>query len=107
MRKVYKTMTDDEFNVVNKVIDRTGSDCWAFLKQDCHGVDYVYDMEERKRYCLKTGISMLADSIDCQDNFDNCYLDHGERVTLCNLFSKLGIDLPNIDWRITSTPIAS
>lgn len=101
MRRAYKTMTDDEFNVLNKVLDRTGNDCWAFLKQDCHGVDYVWDMEERKRYCLKTGVSMIADSIDCQANFDNCYLDYEERVALHGLFTKLGIEPdPAVDWKI-------
>ncbi|MEE1084994.1 MAG: hypothetical protein UH850_14805 [Paludibacteraceae bacterium] len=100
-RKSYKTMTDYEFNVLNKVLDRTGNDCWAFLKQDCHGVDYVWDMEERKRYCLKTGVGMIADAIDCQENFDNCRLEWTERVTLRNLFEKLGIDLgPLVDWRL-------
>lgn len=101
MRKAYKTMTDEEFNVLNKVLDRTGNDCWAFLKQDCHGVDYVWDMEERKRYCLKTGVGMIADAIDCQENFDNCHLDYEERVTLHGLFVKLGIEPdPTVDWKI-------
>lgn len=101
MMKAYKTMTDAEFNVLNKVLDRTGNDCWAFLKQDCHGVDYVWDMEERKRYCLKAGVGMIADAIDCQDNFDNCYLDYEEKVALHGLFVKLGIEPdPTVDWKI-------
>lgn len=101
MRRAYKTMTDDEFNVLNKVIDRTGSDCWAFLKQDCHGVDYIYDMEERKRYCLRTGVEMIAESLDCQENLENCFLDDNEKRSLRILLSKLRIELdPAIDWRI-------
>ena len=86
MKKAYKTLTDDEFNVLNKVIDRTGMDCWAFLKQDCHGVDYVYDMEEHKRICLRTGVGMIAEGLDCQENLDNCYLEYDEKITLKNLF---------------------
>ena len=101
MRKVYKTMTDDEFNVLNKVIDRTGMDCWAFLKQDCHGVDYVYDMEERKRICLRTGVGMIAEGLDCQENLDNCCLDNTEKTVLKDLFTKLNITLdPAIDWKL-------
>lgn len=101
MRKSYKTMTDEEFNVLNKVIDRTGMDCWAFLKQDCHGVDYVWDMEERKRLCLRTGVSMVAEGLDCQENFDNCYLEDNEKITLKNLFEKLKITLePGVVWGI-------
>jgi hypothetical protein len=99
MNRAYKTLTDDEFNVLNKVIDRTGSDCWAFLKQDCHGVDYIWDMEERKRMCLKTGVGLIAEGLDCQENFDNCFLNNSEKKTLKDLFSKLNISLnPEIDW---------
>lgn len=101
MRKSYKTLTDDEFNVLAKVSRKTGSDCWFVLKQDCHGVDYVYNWEENKRMCLKTGISILADSIDCQENFDNCCLDHYERETLWDLFVKLGVTAdPSVDWKL-------
>lgn len=101
MRKAYKTLTNDEYNVLSKVARKTGSDCWFALKQDHHGIDYVYDLEEGKRMCLKTGVSILADSIDCQENFDNCCLEWSERVTLCSLFIKLGIEAgPYVDWRL-------
>ena len=101
MRKAYKTLTDYEFNVLAKVSRKTGSDCWFVLKQDCHGTDYVIDWEEGKRMCLKTGVSLLADGINCQENFDNCRLEWHERVTLRNLFAKLGIDIdPSVDWRL-------
>ena len=101
MNRAYKTLTDYEFNVLNKVLDRTGNDCWAWLKQDCHGVDYVYDMEERKRMCLKTGVGLIAEGLDCQENLDNCYLEWHEKVTLRNLFDKLKIQLDqSVDWRL-------
>lgn len=101
MRKAYKTLTDYEFNVLAKVSRKTGSDCWFVLKQDCHGTDYVIDWEEGKRMCLKTGVSLLADGIDCQENFDNCRLEWHERVTLRNLFAKLGFELDSsVDWRL-------
>ena len=89
MRRAYKTLTDYEYKVLSKVARKTGNDCWFVLSQDCHGVDYVIDWEESKRMCLKTGVSILADSIDCQENFDNCCLEWPERVTLRNLFAKL------------------
>jgi hypothetical protein len=101
MRKAYKTLTNYEYEVLSKVARKTGSDCWFVLKQDCYGVDYVYDREERKRMCLKTGIGILADSIDCQENFDNCWLDYEERKTLKDLFEKLNITVdPSVDWKI-------
>ena len=101
MNKTYKTLTNDEYEVLNKVARKTGTYCWFLIKQDCHGVDYVYDCEERKRMCLKTGVGMLADSLDCQINFDNCWLDAHEKLTLKNLFEKLNIELdPDVDWKL-------
>ena len=101
MRRTYKTLTDDEYRVLSKVARKTGSDCWFVMKQDCHGTDYVYDWEESKRMCLRTGVGILADSIDCQENFDNCCLDYNERMILRNLFTKLNITMEtSIDWRI-------
>lgn len=101
MNRTYKTLTDYEFNVLSKVSRKTGSDCWFVLKQDCHGTDYVYDLEERRRMCLKTGVGLLAEGLDCQENLDNCYLEWHERVTLRNLFNKLKIELePSVDWRL-------
>ena len=101
MRTSYKTLTSYEFNVLNKVLDKTGMDCWACLKQDCHGVDYIYDMEERKRLCLRTGVGMIAEGLDCQENLDNCYLESNEKITLKNLFEKLKITMsPDIIWGV-------
>ena len=101
MRRAYKTLTDCEYKVLSKVARKTGTDCWFVIKQDCHGVDYVYDLEERKRMCLKTGLGILVDSIDCQENFDNCWLDYDERRTLRDLFEKFHISLePSVDWKL-------
>ena len=101
MRKAYKTLTEYEYKVLSKVARKTGSDCWFVIKQDCHGVDYIYDCEEGRRMCLKTGVSMLADSIDCQENFDNCWLNYNERRTLRDLFAKLNISVePSVDWKL-------
>ena len=101
MNRAYKTLTDDEFNVLNKVLDRTKMDCWCWLKQDCHGADYIYDMEERKRMCLKTGVGLIADGLDCQENLDNCYLNNAEKIVLRSLFEKLKIKLsPDIVWGV-------
>ena len=99
MRWAYKTLTNAEYEVLNKVAHRTKIDCWFEIKQDCHGTDYIYDIEEGKRMCLASGVAMLADAIDCQENYDNCYLVWNEKVTLRNLFAKLNI-LVEIDWKI-------
>lgn len=99
MRTSYKTLTDAEYNVLNKIAERTGMDCWFYIKQDGHGVDYVWDCEENKRMCLKTGIGMLCEGLDCQENYDNCWLEWHEKVSFRNLLAKLKISL-DINWKL-------
>lgn len=98
MRTSYKTLTNAEYNVLNKIASKTKSDCWFWLKQDKHGTDYIWDLEEGKRICLKTGVGLLCEGLDCQENYDNCHLEHNEKVTFKNLLAKLQLAL-NIDWR--------
>lgn len=93
MRTSYKTLTDAEYNVLNKIADRTGMDCWFYIKQDCNGVDYIWDCEEGKRMCLKTGVGLLCEGLDCQENYDSCELNDGERIIFKNLLDKLNIEL--------------
>ena len=93
MRTSYKTLTDIEFNVLNKIAEKTGMDCWFYIKQDCHGIDYVWDCEEGKRMCLKTGISLLCEGLDCQENYDNCDLTEVEGKVFKELLSKLKIEI--------------
>lgn len=99
MRTSYKTLTDAEYNVLNKITTRTRNDCWFWLKQDKHGTDYIWDIEEGKRMCLRTGIGLLCEGLDCQENYDNCWLEWHEKVTFKNLLAKLKIEF-NIDWKL-------
>lgn len=100
MKLSYKTMTDCEYRALGKLIDRTGNDCWASIRQDKNGVDYIYDWENKKRMCLKTGVTIMAEILDhAQEVFDNCHLEWNERVALKQLFDKLGI-VCDVDFRI-------
>lgn len=99
MRTSYKTLTDVEYNVLNKIASRTKNDCWFWLKQDKHGTDYVWDCEEERRMCLKTGVGLLCEGLDCQENYDNCWLEWNEKVTFRNLLAKLKIVF-DIDWKL-------
>lgn len=92
MRTSYKTLTDAEYNVLNTIASRTKSDCWFWLMQDKHGTDYVLDLEERKRMCLKTGVGLLCEGLDCQENYDNCLLTDEEDRTFRELLRKLKIE---------------
>lgn len=92
MRTSYKTLTSDEYNVLNVISSRTKNDCWFWLKQDKQGVDYVWDLEEGKRMCLKTGVGLLVEGLDCKENYDNCWLNCFENLTFRNLLKKLNIE---------------
>ena len=99
MRKSYKTLTDAEFNVLNRIAEKTKNDCWFYLKQTRSGTDYVFDLEERKRMCLRNGVALLCEGLDCQENYDNCNLDWVEKVTFRNLLAKLKISV-SFDFKL-------
>jgi beta-galactosidase len=82
------------------VICETDIETHGFIRR-FPNVDYVYDMEERKRICLRTGVGMIAEGLDCQENLDNCCLDNTEKTVLKDLFTKLNITLdPAINWKL-------
>lgn len=90
MTKVYNTLMDEEYNVLNDIASATGMDCWFSLKQDNKGIDYVYDIEERKRMCLKTGVSQLAEGISCIDDYS---FSNKELDVFKGLLQKLNISI--------------
>lgn len=92
MRTSYKTLTTDEYNVLQVISSRTKNDCWFWLKQDKNGTDYVWDLEEQRRLCLKTGVSWLVEGVDCQENYNNCWLNAFEDISFRNLLKKLNIE---------------
>ena len=97
MRKTaYKTLTNDEYNVLNKIARKTGMDCWFEIRQDGLGIDYVWDLEERKRMCLRTGVAMLVEGLDCPENYDNCALTDEEDKAFKDLLDKLELDIKEV-----------
>ena len=91
--KTYKTLSQQEYDVLNKIARKTKMDCWFYIKQDKNGTDYVYDLEEQKRLCLKSGVGLLVEGLDCFENYDNCNLNAEEKKTFEELLIKL-----NINW---------
>ena len=49
------TLTNAEYEVLNKIAKKTKMDCWFYIKQNNKGQDYVFDLEYRKRLSLKYG----------------------------------------------------
>ena len=95
MRYKIKTITQYQYAMLNRIARRTKMDCWFDIRQKGDGTDYVYDMENRKRLCLKTGVGLLMEGLDCEDNYDSCALSCMESFSLWDLCRYLGIELPN------------
>lgn len=93
MRTSYKTLTNEEYNVLNKIARKTKMDCWFYIKQDGKGMDYIYDLEDKKRICLRTGVGYLVNGLDCKENYDSCDLTNIESKTFLELLFKLKLVL--------------
>lgn len=92
MKTSYKTLSNEEYNVLNKVARKTNMDCWFDIRQDNNKTDYIYDLENKKRMCLRTGISQLVDGLDCVENYNICNLTEKESYTFKGLLEKLNIN---------------
>ena len=92
-----KTMNHDEYGIICKIARKTKTDCWFLVKQDKNGNDYIHDLEEHKKYSLKTGISMLVECLDCKENYKSCFLNNEEEKIFKELLSKLDIEF-NKEW---------
>lgn len=55
-------LSNDEYNVLNKIASQTKMDCWFYLSEykEC---DCVIDLEESTVLTLRQGISMLNEGI--------------------------------------------
>lgn len=95
VRYKIKTLTQYQYNTLNRVARRTKNDCWFDIRQKKDGTDYVYDLEEGRRWCLKTGVSTLMEALDCEENYDNCALSCMEAFVLWDLCRYLGIEIPS------------
>lgn len=86
-----KTLTSEEYNVLNKIATKTKTDCWFTLEQDSNGTDFVYDLEEGKQLSLEVGVDMLMEAIEDPENYESCQLTSVENVVLNNLLVKLNL----------------
>ena len=89
-----KTLTQEQYDLLNRVARRTRNDCWFDIRQKKDGTDYVYDLEEGRRWCLRTGIRTLMEALDCEENYYNCALSCMESFRLWDLCRYLEIETP-------------
>lgn len=80
------TLSSDEYNLLTKIAEKSKLDCWFLIKQTKNGEDYIFDLENRKRMSLRTGIRQLMEGIE--DMYD-MYFEGDERDVMINLLSRL------------------
>ena len=77
--------TDDEYNALQNITGFNGMDCWFCIKQSKDGLEYIYDLEERKRLSISTALSYIYEGL-LDEDFDA--LDDDEQIALDGLFKR-------------------
>lgn len=66
-----KTLSEEQYNLLNKIAEKSKMDCWFLVKQHVKGKyageDYVFDLENRKQMTLKAGVNELVEGITSED----------------------------------------
>lgn len=83
-----KKLTNEEWNVLNKIATASKMDCWFYLKEKDQFTDIVYDCENNKELSLYEGISMLDSGITSLEDYN---LSQQEMKVYFSLVSRLVI----------------
>lgn len=79
-------LSEDEANLLMKIAALTKMDCWFSIRSNKQGLDYVYDLESRRRMSLRSGVRLLLEgaALLCGQ-----LLSHDECVVMLGLTAKL------------------
>ena len=80
------TLSSEEYELLKKIASKSKMDCWFSIRQTKKGDDYVYDLENRKRLSLRTGIRQLMEGIK---GMYDMYLDEDSYNIIINLLLAL------------------
>lgn len=87
MTKIRIVLTNDEYNLLNRISRKTKADCWFSLAMDKDGSDCVYDTVNRRKLTLRFAVNVLCDAIVP----NTMGFTENEKRTLCELLNKLHI----------------
>lgn len=66
-----KTLSEEQFNLLDKIATNSGMDCWFCIKQHVRGKhageDYIYDLENNKPISLRKGVNELIEGMSDYD----------------------------------------
>ena len=88
IKKSQFILTDDEYNLLSSISQKTKTDCWFALHEDEKGGDCVYDLENEELIPLDLALEQLNEAI-IPDLID---LTNEEIKTYTALLSKLNIN---------------
>ena len=83
-----ESLSDEEFNALNKIAKETGMDCWFSLRETKDGKTVVYILDEEFETILKEGIDWLHQGIP---SYEKCNLEKEEIEVFEELLKKLHI----------------
>ena len=86
-------LTDNQYNVLNKIASQTKMDCWFYIHTKKNGADVIKDLENNKFLPLRAGIAQLNDGIvpdliDLTDEEWNTYFALLEELKITNEIEK-------------------
>ena len=89
-KKIRIHLTDEEYNLLNKITRQTKTDCWFCLDADDEGFDCVKDLERGRKVTLLFAVSVLNEAIMP----DLINITEDEIETYGHLMKKLGLSNP-------------
>lgn len=85
----YKKLTDDEYNVLQKISSKTHMDEWFWLEESDDGMDYIRNLDDESHMTLFDGVLVLTEGIV---SYELCNLSGEEFEAFEGLLTKLQIE---------------
>ena len=85
----YQKLTDDEYNVLQRISSKTHMDEWFWLEESEDEKDYVRNLDDESQMTLFDGILELTEGIV---SYELCDLSDGEINVFEDLLKKLQIE---------------
>lgn len=83
-----ESLSDEEFNVLNKIAKETGMDCWFSIRETKDGKSVVYILDDEFETTFKEGIDWLYQGMP---SYEKCGLTKEEIDVFEALLKKLQI----------------